>query len=82
MERKGWNKKREKEKRRTGAERKKIRKKTGMKKGKKIFEAVAMGGARRNEVQAVFGAFENRRDRPGDLNLQAATGGKIFKNAV
>lgn len=53
-----------------------------MKKGKKIFEAVAMGGARRNEVQAVFGAFENRRDRPGDLNLQAATGGKIFKNAV
>lgn len=32
--------------------------------------------------QAVFGAFENRRDRPGDLNLQAATGGKIFKNAV
>ena len=52
------------------------------KKKKKIFEAVAMGGARRNEVQAVFGAFENRRDRPGDLNLQAATGGKIFKNAV
>ena len=41
-----------------------------------------MGGAGRNEVQAVFGAFENRRDRPGDLNLQAATGGKIFKNAV
>lgn len=80
MERKGWNKRKKGEKK-MGVEGKKI-KKNRMKKGKKIFEAVAMGGARRNEVQAVFGAFENRRDRPGDLNLQAATGGKIFKNAV
>lgn len=80
MERKGWNK-RKKRGKKDGGGGEKI-KKNRMKKGKKIFEAVAMGGARRNEVQAVFGAFENRRDRPGDLNLQAATGGKIFKNAV